>query len=422
MAISKNQPMRPAEIDLIDIINDNINDDGTFKVDLTESYTGTVIEAGNVCFLESLEVDGKAIQDDTPTPSEPVPIEVVEGRNLFSAPIDAYITASSGNVTVNDGNGKGTLFVSKIEQNASYTISAKHYSDMTRFRVTLFDADPREQLGTAFMPEHYTNIVTTSDPATNQSITFDSGTFTYAALALSTGTTTYHADAEAQCEVGSTATPYVPYGSIGLLVGDSVTPIDLQGNVLASLPDGTRDTLTVDSAGHCVLVKRIEKTSMNSLTWSMSSNASIFYASITDMRLVNSGISSLCGAYGAHAAIQNAGAAVSALSDKQQAVSYGTSTPYVYLRDNDYTTQADFRTAVSNGTIPNADIYYPLATPKTIDLGYIDMPAVEDNDEISILASITPKITVTCWKEFSRKIAEAIQNIKNMIYYLQPSE
>ena len=63
MSISKNQPMRPAEIDLIDIINDNINEDGTFKVDLTESYSGTVIEAGNVCCLESLKVEGKAVQN-----------------------------------------------------------------------------------------------------------------------------------------------------------------------------------------------------------------------------------------------------------------------------------------------------------------------------------------------------------------------
>lgn len=52
-----------------------------------------------------------------------------------------------------------------------------------------------------------------------------------------------------QIERGTEATAYEPY------VGSS-TPIDLQGNVLSSLPDGTRDVLTVDANGACSIEKQ----------------------------------------------------------------------------------------------------------------------------------------------------------------------
>lgn len=53
--------------------------------------------------------------------------------------------------------------------------------------------------------------------------------------------------------VGDTPLPYEPYA------GESV-PIDLQGNELRSLPDGTRDELRVDSSGSVTLIRRTEKT------------------------------------------------------------------------------------------------------------------------------------------------------------------
>lgn len=44
---------------------------------------------------------------------------------------------------------------------------------------------------------------------------------------------------------------------ISLQVNGTTTPIDLQGNVLASLPDGTKDELTIDSAGNVTITKRV---------------------------------------------------------------------------------------------------------------------------------------------------------------------
>ena len=56
-----------------------------------------------------------------------------------------------------------------------------------------------------------------------------------------------------QLEYGSTATDYEDYSP-------QTAFIDLQGNALRSLPDGTEDTLEVDGEGNAVLVKRSEET------------------------------------------------------------------------------------------------------------------------------------------------------------------
>lgn len=78
----------------------------------------------------------------------------------------------------------------------------------------------------------------------------------YAAFAIRNTNTSQPIDINSivdfQVEVGSTATPYQPYEG-------TATSIDLQGNALRSLPDGTRDELRVEG-GNAVLVKRCEET------------------------------------------------------------------------------------------------------------------------------------------------------------------
>ena len=53
-----------------------------------------------------------------------------------------------------------------------------------------------------------------------------------------------------QLELGSTATDYEPPNV-------TTTPIDLQGHALNSLPDGTRDELTIDGTGAVTLTQRV---------------------------------------------------------------------------------------------------------------------------------------------------------------------
>ena len=49
---------------------------------LSQHSSGTVIN-GSGCTIRSLTIHGKSVQDGTPSPSNPIPIQSVEGRNLF---------------------------------------------------------------------------------------------------------------------------------------------------------------------------------------------------------------------------------------------------------------------------------------------------------------------------------------------------
>ena len=60
-----------------------------------------------------------------------------------------------------------------------------------------------------------------------------------------------------QLELGSTATAYEPPNV-------TTTPIDLDGNTLCSLPDGTCDELTIDATGAVTLVKRVGSVTLSS--------------------------------------------------------------------------------------------------------------------------------------------------------------
>ena len=80
------------------------------------------------------------------------------------------------------------------------------------------------------------------------------------------------ADRRLQIELGSTATAYQPYV-------ESVQPVPLDGHELRSLPDGTRDELTVDERGHAVLVQRVGSIEGADLSQYASSGGFVAYRS-----------------------------------------------------------------------------------------------------------------------------------------------
>ena len=133
-------------------------------------------------------------------------------------------------------------------------------------------------------------------------------------------------------------------GQFGILIGDTVTPIDLQGNVLASLPDGTHDRLLVDSAGH--------KT------------------------------------------IDNAVGHIASYNDE---------------------TVGDIWLSNTGQLTTGADVYYKLATPQTIDLGYIDMPTIESGDAISVSANIVPVIDAAWWSYDD--VTDIVRDLKAYVDY-----
>ena len=173
-------------------------------------------------------------------------------------------------------------------------------------------------------------------------------------------------------------------GVFGISINGVVTPIDLQGNVLASLPDGTKDVLTIDSTGAVTLEKRIQKIIVNGT----SPNA--YFSRITKDGNIYQGCVNIPN-------FGTSGTNYSAISDRfVQTTSYtqegmlirGT---FINIQTTSLFTTVNEANAWASSNPTN--IYYKLATPQTIDLGTIDMPTVPLDAQISVTAAVTPTIT-----------------------------
>lgn len=193
-----------------------------------------------------------------------------------------------------------------------------------------------------------------------------------------------------QFEVGSTATDYTPYV-------DSLTEIPLAGHVLASLPDGTKDVMTIDASGHCVIEKNIAYTNYNG-------------GSSEDWRTVSAGTNYYnhersCKPSGGNANPNNVQAmserypfvgSYTSASSVENGLTIGASggiTNIVFGVVSSYATLDDWTTALAADPLR---VVFPLATPTTVDLGYITMPELEDGCTVEILSSLsTPLEMVT---------------------------
>ena len=78
----------------------------------------------------------------------------------------------------------------------------------------------------------------------------DNATYLRPFISVAANTTLDNVVVYPQVEVGSTATDYEPPQV-------TTTPIDLSGHTLSSLPDGTRDELSVDATGAVTLTQRV---------------------------------------------------------------------------------------------------------------------------------------------------------------------
>ena len=66
-----------------------------------------------------------------------------------------------------------------------------------------------------------------------------------------------------------------------------------------------------------------------------------------------------------------------------------------------------------------ASVYYELAAPQTIDLGYIDMPAIPNGTTISITAQVTPTIAAKWWTKNQSDVAAAFSAVSSNLATLQ---
>ena len=175
----------------------------------------------------------------------------------------------------------------------------------------------------------------------------------------------------------------------------TTTAIPLNGNVLASLPDGTKDVLTVDSAGHVGIEKNTGVQDLGDLTYTITTSGTynVFRSttSIADAKLPPNNTTApnaICTDYAVTAYAGNIG---SGQTDGAMTIVYAGSSyaGRVWIVDSRYSDVDVFKAAMSG-----VECYYQLATPTTVDLGSITLPALADGDTVEIIASLSTPVSL----------------------------
>lgn len=247
------------------VLKDKVND--TF-VHVNDAFAGGA--------LREITIEGAYRQDGTPSPENPVPIQVVEnpvvkvtGRNLLDNKYPAYTAAHNNGVaiinkysydnprvvlpfTTGPRSSNGFGFIEKLVPNVTYTLKGFNAPD----KAVVCIAGYKRTEDISDMNNSIWNVKETSLGSPVQFTVKDGGeytVFTFAAVwGDGTNKITYPADFKVVVERGSTATEYKPYTS----QSQSFT-LPPEHPYLAKLPDGTADEIVVDGDGNVELVARV---------------------------------------------------------------------------------------------------------------------------------------------------------------------
>lgn len=193
------------------------------------------------------------------------------------------------------------------------------------------------------------------------------------------GTTTSVEAKDFQLEKGSTATPYEPYA-------EEVVNIDLKGNELCSLPNGTKDELIVKD-GRAKIVKKIDEVVLDgseTITgiWRDAETTHIF--KISDIKLDNlyttltntDEVFAMCDYFKVHPYDAGTDSIWAIRKDNNEfknalaIINTKGNANYknIIVKHSGCVTSAEFKTWLSNH---NVTVQYELETPEEIDLGKI---------------------------------------------------
>lgn len=504
---------------------------GKLEVKLSESATGTSVTTGSTSALRELQVHGKSVQNGTPTPDAPVEVQVVEGANLLPVTtqtrtmngvtarvnVDGSISLSGTSTAEGDVYIYGGWQASSVDfdyiAGSSYTLSITPIMSGVVAKVYTFTSEGTLIGGSTTNPA--TGFITIRAAENAKRIGFS--------IRVASGVNVDGVTVRVQFERGSTPTPYVPYGYMGVKVvydtkrirgwagndgilhfgnsesmaarvykGQAITvystgnryfislfsdeptteqqkslwtiapygtsaqteprtytveinhdgwlfayinsaesstvrdgssffamrEIDLQGNVLASLPDGTRDELHVDSAGRVWIEKRVGKYTFNgSEDWSLSggskrinnNNLRALTRKAPDNYTI---VSTMCNRFTPQTASQTYSGTVGVSIDTTGSVGFANGST---IDVNAWKTWLE-----SNNIV----LLYPIATPQTIELGYITTPAIPSGSVVTVSASLTPTFDLACWTEHASELADipdAITTLAEVIYDKQES-
>lgn len=274
----------------------------------------------------------------------------VQGRNLATY-LAAVFNMGSAGAGILSINGSGTCFLAEVQPNTTYTVSK---SGGNRFILAPFESYPTNSAA-------FTAIV---DNSNLRNYTFTTGANVHWVVLYAANSA--NASVTCQIELGSTATPYEPYHH-------TTTPVPLPSKgFLGALPDGTKDTLAIDSAGGVVVGNGCAMFDMGDATWQEYDSTSVrdrFVTAFID-GLAPTGRPLMCevARWTGNYSLPNL-CMITATSGKGLTVT---------AEVNAFADAAAFKSAVSG-----KHMLYPLATPTTESLGYIDLPALPEGATVT---------------------------------------
>lgn len=320
--------------------------DGYIRFSYDKNYTNIQLEKGSVATdyvpYEHTEISA-----------------TVTGKNLVNpngvSKIESDLTFTN--------NGNGTFTVSGTSTtNRSFRLSTQQIElnanqPYTQSVITIAGTKAGEVVVSV---KNKSNEITYNYIAGNQTVTptenLITNTYTYYIAAEETVNWTF----KVQLEKGSVATDYEEYKS------NSLT-IDLQGNELCSLPNGTKDEVNIVN-GEALLVKRVGKVILdgtqafyrsNELTNSYRYHTAEIIRGFNNISLSNYFVNKTIGNINS---VDEPGLTV--VNNRQLAMR---------VNKNIASTVDEFKTWLSTH---NVEVLYKLAEPETINLGTVDLPTL----------------------------------------------
>lgn len=423
------------------------------EVRRTDTGSGTVVSSDDAANLPplSLTIHGKSVQDGTPSPSAPVAIESIEGlSNLLRGTSDATGNIATTRASVVDGNIRLTPTGS-----AAYAKWVVDYLDYQQYSTATLTASFEVRLAdveTSYTRANGMRLYYGFNPADRDDAVYNSTYDRYGYTAFSTAPTSEwerrsvtftiptafttgvesalaagsHLSLEVylsgsnkpmefrhlQLEVGETLTPW---GGAGIVLSDgTATPIDLDGNSLRSLPDGTEDTLEVDGEGNVTLTQRV---GMAVIDGTNIKSVSVI-AATGDGEGVRHQIGLLADADTSVSkrpvfyseAFYPDGNILTASKFKVGMgllYPYSSTVNFMAVLPSDCTTAALGNSWFAANPV---EVLYPLATPQTISLGKIDLPSLPSPSfSMHVDALVTPTMDAEWWTQGGEEVGSVYQ-------------
>jgi len=346
---------------------------------LPEGETATATDAAKTP-MAGLALYGRSTQDGTPAPSAPVAIQSVapdsqgnislwaRGRNLLP-PGKNSVTQNGVTIARNADGSYAMSGTATATGDLNIAYDAKGLVTLQRGVTYGFKGMYQTKAGVRVLARVDVLGTTTSVKYFNDT---GGAAGTYTPAEDGTGVTSCYVNVASGTNVdgltiypmfytGTTTEPFQPYES-------TVTPIPLDGHELRSLPDGTRDEVTVGADGHAVLVQRVGTWDLSALAtssgWGKSGIARngfyIHYAAVSGIKPDTHG-NALC-------TVADGAASVSEYYSALNAAWIDTSVSLNLDATVVGSTVAAFKEWLATADVK---LVAELATPVTIDLGYV---------------------------------------------------